>query len=332
MLKVELLGALQSRGCIKQRVFGYLGYQIPCPLMYMTGGELVRLIMTDNCWKHFSNFFLGDREIIKNKFDEIGSVRNALAHFRPIQQGECRLVKQNARHVLSRIEKCLIDMLRCSNVVPTNTQDDWYKGLRTLGTDFCTLYFNQSDDENWVKVTLRYSCPVLSERGGSKRKRFRGLTINSPALLQEFAELRKRLIYLLENVVRPSVKDEVTMFTKEVVMVFGRQTIAADHKVIQEQIKNILQEISEETGLLQDDNLARGKIVRGADASATWQEMEGRATGGYWLYDRKGLYSSISEDDPPEFWGGLGYVPDDYITDTEEYPWMPVIISESAPF
>jgi len=106
------------------KTFGYLGYKTPCPLMYMTSGELIRIITSDSYWKHFNMYFLGSKEIIKNKLEEIGSVRNALAHFRPIKQDDVDLIKQNARHVLSNIEVCLVDMMSCANTVPTNTSEE----------------------------------------------------------------------------------------------------------------------------------------------------------------------------------------------------------------
>jgi hypothetical protein len=59
--------------------FGYLGYEITSPLMYLNSGELSRLVTSDSYWEIFKPFFRGKREIIKNKLDEIGTVRNALA-------------------------------------------------------------------------------------------------------------------------------------------------------------------------------------------------------------------------------------------------------------
>jgi hypothetical protein len=81
------------------KVYGYLGFPIPCPLMCMTSGELIRFMTSDSCWKHFKNYFLGSKAIIKAKLDEIGTVRNALPHFPPLKPDDVELIKQNARHV-----------------------------------------------------------------------------------------------------------------------------------------------------------------------------------------------------------------------------------------
>jgi hypothetical protein len=65
--------------------FGYLGYEVSSPLMYLNSGELTRIIFSDAYWDLFKPFFRGRKEIIRTKLDEIGTVQNALAHFRPLK-------------------------------------------------------------------------------------------------------------------------------------------------------------------------------------------------------------------------------------------------------
>lgn len=138
--------------------YGYLGFDITCSVMHLTSGELIRLITSNSYWKYFNKFFLGSKEIIKNKLDEIGNIRNSIAHFRPIKEDDVDVVKQNAKHVLAKIEESIFEMTSCKNIVPTNTVDDWYKDLKTIGTENCILSFNQSSDEQWVKIKLEYNC------------------------------------------------------------------------------------------------------------------------------------------------------------------------------
>jgi hypothetical protein len=174
--------------------FGYLGYNTPCPLMYMTSGELIRIITSDSYWKYFKKYFLGSKEIIKNKLEEIGSVRNALAHFRPIKQDDVALIKENARHVLSNIEVCLIDMMSCEDTVPTNTSDDWYKELKILGKDHCKLSFNQSNDEKWIMINFKYDCPIIFNRGSRHYRTNRVLSIKTSSILKYFPTLQSQLV------------------------------------------------------------------------------------------------------------------------------------------
>jgi hypothetical protein len=44
----------------------------------------------------------------------------------------------------------------CAERVPTNTSDLWYQELRTIGTELCSLEFNQSTDDRWIRVILRF--------------------------------------------------------------------------------------------------------------------------------------------------------------------------------
>jgi len=124
------------------------------------------------------------------------------------------------------------------------------------------------------------------------------------------------------------MEDDVPDFRKSVVMVFSREVIAAEYETIKQQIENLLLKVSEETGLLQDDNLARGELVQAVDAAANWQKFEDGS--GYWSFASDGFKCSVLEDDPPEYWGQLDHVGDDYVTSTDDYPWMPVSVSESA--
>lgn len=310
------------------KTFGYLGYKIPCPLMYMTSGELIRIITSDSYWKHFNMYFLGSKEIIKTKLEEIGSVRNALAHFRPIKQDDVDLIKQNARHVLSKIEECLVDMMSCANTVPTNTSDDWYKELRTLGTDHCTLSFNQSNDEKWIMITILYYCPVIGERGSRHYRTDRVLSIKTSSILQIFPILQGSLVFLAEELRRPIMKENGPQYCKQLKMLFSRELLNRKYKEVKIEVENILFKISEEINLLKDDNLARGELVRGITVRSQWNKHEDKDTG-YWSFDYESLRCEVNEDDPPEYWGTIGYIEKDYVTSTEDYPWMPVSVSKS---
>lgn len=78
--------------------FGYLGFDITAPLMHLTSGELVELIVGNAYWPKFHHSFKGNKEIIKNKLLEIGNIRNSLAHFRPIRPDDIGLVKKYSAH------------------------------------------------------------------------------------------------------------------------------------------------------------------------------------------------------------------------------------------
>jgi hypothetical protein len=85
------IASAASKRQAQARGFGYLGYEIASPLMYLNSGELTNLICSDAYWTLFKPFFRGKKDIMKNKLDEIGTVRNALAHFRPIKYDDIEL-------------------------------------------------------------------------------------------------------------------------------------------------------------------------------------------------------------------------------------------------
>ena len=98
---------------------------------------------------------------MKNKLDEIGNVRNSLAHFRPIKEGDVELIKQNAEHTLLNIEKHISQLTKCLDIVPTNTIDPWYSNIRTIGNEYLKLRFQQSKDKQWIKFLFDFNPPIL---------------------------------------------------------------------------------------------------------------------------------------------------------------------------
>ncbi len=176
--------------------FGYLGYPINSPLMYLTSGELIRIINDESYWKYFSKFFPASKQVIKNKLDEIGTIRNSLAHFRPIKPDDVETIKQNANHTLTLVEDCLHQMTSCYNIVPTNNKEEWYLSLNTLGNELCTIRLYQSDDENWIKLNLVCKSKILQIRPMKNHYTYRILKLVSPKILTNFNELAKCTTFL----------------------------------------------------------------------------------------------------------------------------------------
>src|SRR5688572_8191586 len=79
------IGSLAKKRRSQAGTYAYLGYPISSPLMYLTMGELMRLIVSESGWKVFKKWFRGSKNVVEMKLEEILAVRNALAHFRPIR-------------------------------------------------------------------------------------------------------------------------------------------------------------------------------------------------------------------------------------------------------
>jgi hypothetical protein len=56
------IAATAAKRVAQAKGFGYLGYEISSPLMYLNSGELTRIIMADAHWEFFKPFFRGRKE------------------------------------------------------------------------------------------------------------------------------------------------------------------------------------------------------------------------------------------------------------------------------
>lgn len=308
--------------------YGYLGYTSTCPIMYLTSGELIRLITSESYWKHFKDYFIASQQTVKHKLDEIGIVRNTLAHFRPLKEDDIELVKQNANHVLGKIETCISELIRCQNNVPTNTKEDWYTNLKNQENEYCLVSFFQSTDEQWVKIQITYNCPIVSkELWGNNFIYYTVLNVISSAILKTHPDLAKFVTHLSENVPFITVKDDLSAnFSKDIQFVLGRKILIENHEEIKTKIEKVITTISEETELIRKDNLAKGDFVEVVNINASMKENnQGTA---YWSVNPYSLLCRLKEDDPPEYWGYINRFLSEFVTATSKYPWMPTSVSD----
>lgn len=319
------ISSIAKKRLTQAKTFGYSGYLINCPIMHLTSGELIRLITSDSYWKYFSNFFLGSREIIKNKLEEIGSVRNSLAHFRPIKEDDIELVKTNAKHVLMKIESFLNDIMCCRNMIPSNNPNLWYQELKILGTDQSTLTFFQNEDENWIRINIEYNCPIIRLlKFKDSHIFYRVLSIISSAILNEFTTLRNLLIYLSENIPYIEMGENFTPnFRKTIQLCFNLEVLKAEYEKVKLELKKILLTISQETELIENDNFAKGKLVELISTNARRIESNEHS---YWRTDTNNFITKLTYEDPPEFFGILSQYYYDFVAQTKKYPWMPTPI------
>ena len=324
--EVSTIKSIANKRMHQAQDFGYLGYPINCPVMYLTSGELIRLITHDNYWKYFKSYFPASKQIIQHKLDEIGVIRNSLAHFRPMKIGDVELIKQNANHALTGVEDCLDQLSSCYNVVPTNTQDQWYLALNTLGTDLCTLQLKQSKDEQWITLELTYKAQILSASQWLQgHYTYTILNLISPSILANYGNLTKYVTCLIELGASPHErKPENPNFYKEISIVFSRKVIHDNHATIKPDIESLLRTIKEETDLILNDNLARGKLVSVARISAS---LKGKQDSSWWDFDTDNTLCPVTQANSPEYWGNT-LILFSMITLADKYPWMPVVVSE----
>lgn len=327
----ENVGTIES--VAKQRInqaanFGYLGYEVTCPIMHLTSGELVGIITSDSFWPLFKPYFKGSKDIIKNKLQEIGTVRNSLAHFRPIKEDDISLLEQDAKHTLMGVEECLGNLFATNITTPTNSEDDWYREITQLESGNLQLEINQSSDEQWIRVAMTHESEILSENHyQGVHSTFMVTTMLTPKLLLEYPDIAKAVTYLTESASGHYVSREDCRFAKTVSFVFSRESLSSCYVEISESLKAILELITSEVELLLGDKLARGRLVAAVRVMAYRQSEEEN----YEIYNSQ-MECPFKNDDPPEYWGNFGFYKTDFISASELFPWMEARISQYDPW
>jgi len=306
------------------RDFGYLGYDINCPVMYLTSGELIRIITDERYWKYFNSYFPASKQTVKGKLDEIGVIRNSLAHFRPLRSDDVEVIRNNANHALSQVEHFLEELGSCFDIVPTNTQENWYLSLSNLSTDLCKLTLRQCEDQIWVELGFSYHSNIITTHPRSATfYHYRILNIVTPAILEQCPNITKYATCLTDEYASAdgTYTPQKPSFSKDFSISFSRDIIRDNYQDIRNDIDLLLETIEAETGLISNDNLARGKLVSIAPISAQKDK-----TSSSWSIHSRGTLSPVNKDSPPEYWGNV-YI-GGMFTVTNKYPWMPIDVSQ----
>jgi len=320
------ISAIAKKRLSLDRNYAYLGFVITSPLLHLTSGELIKLIISDSYWKYFKHYFLGSREIIKNKLDEIGNIRNSLAHFRPLKKGDIQVVKQNSNHTLSLIEKAISGFINCSDIVPTNTTDNWYLNIKKIKSYVLELNFNQSEDEQWIKINLKFTLPKLKESlSDYGTYNLKTINIKTDSILIKHPKLTEFVISCTEQTSYVYTSEpQNSDYHKNIYFTLSKEKIIENFEIIVDEISKIIRAIESELSLIEDDHLARGLFT---EVKTTHTYNDDRK---FHTLDFKNFITQISEKSPVEYWGTLNTSSTDFISDTDNYPWMPIEISEDS--
>lgn len=309
------------------REHGYLGYDVSSPMLFLNSGELTQIITSDVYWKHFAPFFRASKAIVLTKLQEIGTVRNSLAHFRPIKQDDIDLIKQNSKHLLIGIEDCLVQLTSITDVVPTNSEDAWYKELKPVGNDHWRTNLLSSRDQQWIRVQLTYRIPTLQKFPSTRHVNYKVGTLRVAQLLHLYKSVRETCIYLSESTVHPRMGDEYEITaTKSISLVFSKSTLESSFTDISQALKAIALKVEAETELIQQDTLARGDLVEAKNISAVLRE--GSPGNAYWAFNTESLTTPVADIEEVEYWGQRWHFTTDFISSTSHYPWMPSSVSD----
>ena len=331
--QASTIGAIAKRRYKQDNNFAYLGYSVPTPLLYLTSGELIRIITDDSYWKYFNTYFPATKEIIKTKLDEVSNIRNALAHFRPIKKSDVDLLKTNAIHSLSRVQQLISNVVNNPDVVPTNTKEEWYENLNNLGNERVKIEFTQSKDQKWVKVILKFHYPIISiDSRYEWSHKHHVLNLKTIPILEQYDNLRTSIIYMSYSTPSMFVDISKPNYIKTIRFTFSRKTLQEKYEVIKTDLTDILRKINEEVEMISQDTLARGEFIESLVIPVPRQQ----ATDGnqYYYPSTEVTKDKINDKNIPEFWGTFNSIGSDFISDSSRYPWMPIKISEdkSLPF
>lgn len=303
--------------------YGYIGYSLYSPMLYLTSGELIRIIFNKSYWKYFSNYFPGSMEVIKNKFDEISNVRNDLAHFRPLKEDDVEVVKQNVKHIMQKIEKKLYSLLNINIKVPTNCEELWFKEIREISNEYCILEIFQNKGNEYINISFKYNISILQKVKCYKGMNVSILNINAIEIQKKHNILTEKAIYITELV--PPIYGEETIdnkFTKSVNFVFPKSVLATDYPEVKNELESLIHEIQVEVEMILADNSARGNYIYLQNIRVTENGKESKYT-----FTGDDLKSNPKLA-PIEYWGSTdGYWDENIISNLDAFPWMPVAIS-----
>lgn len=220
-----------------------------------------------------------------------------------------------------------------SDVVPTNTDEAWYKELKTIGNDRFKTSIFASPDQEWIRLELDYSIPVLKKLVYTDDYiSYRVGNLRTAQLLTKYPALREACIYLSENPLFGRVDDEQNFSSsKSVSFVFNKLSLSQRLADIVAAVRDVAVEVEKETDLILQDNLARGELIEPQGASATTRTGSGGKK--YWMLSLDNLNTSPLEIEHVEYWGQRWNFATDFISSVHHYPWMPSSIStDELPF
>lgn len=141
--------------------FGYIGVKSSSPMMYLSFGELYTLILSERYWPLFKHYFQAKKDVVKYKFDEINTIRNSLAHFRPINENDVSLIINNSQHTLPIVYELLNKITSINKDLPTNTTDEWYLNFQKMSTKLINVSSTQSECKKWISIKIKYVVGVI---------------------------------------------------------------------------------------------------------------------------------------------------------------------------
>jgi hypothetical protein len=305
--------------------FGHLGAPSNNPLLFLNGGEIVRLITSEKYWHHFQECFPANRMNTQLKLFEILSIRNDIAHFRAINSGHIVTLKHNSDQVLQKTAEYLTGVV-CYGLIgrPTSITQAWSADLQRMSQGNVGLAIFPGS-EGWLTLKLHYRQPITSIvdlTNGDKLVMFKRL--ESLSILKNYKGITSNIVSMQEAVDeqmdednRPYFDDYIDadiMFTAHV-----RTINKHTEEFVGEMNRLVADILSEES----TENIPDGKQVLSLGTI-------------HWSEGLNSLWNDISqkanESSFPEYWGDYfgrkAFVPEDFISRTRYFPWFAKTVTQ----
>lgn len=321
----ESVASRTKRLAAQTRKYAYLGHELACHLLLLSLGELVEIMTADMCWRHFKRFFSNNKEATLVKFYEIIAIRNALAHFRPINEQDLTTLKTNSEHLLSSVANFLNGTLNTVEPVPQMESPAWMESLQTLESSACSTRWKRSPDTGWLAFSIAWTFPVakLPDKPGDRD--YSVLCLDTPEILRATPRLRERVSFSYElclDYLRFDM-EEMPMFGKETLVVFHRHVLEQNADDVREDLQDVLDAISSDTALLVAEPLRKGRFVKIAHITSDPKTVDSS--------EYQGLCCKKLDASLPEYWGVFALAPavKEFITGTYRFPWFTEIVANA---
>ncbi|HOX41518.1 MAG TPA: hypothetical protein PK263_04970 [bacterium] len=305
--------------------FGHLGSPSNNPLLFLNGGEIVRLITSEKYWQYFQECFPANRKNTQLKLFEILSIRNDMAHFRAINREHLVTLKNNINQVLKKAGDYLAGVV-CYGLIgqPTSITQEWSADLERMsqGNVHLTIF---PGSEGWLTIKLYYRQPIttITELSNSDKlvmfKRLESLSI-----LEHYKGITNNIVSMQETVEAEMDEDDHLYFDDyidaELMFTAHVRTINKHAEEFVSEVKrlvaNILSEESGKNATGEKTVLSVGTILWSDGLNSLWNDIA-----------KKAIESRF-----PEYWGDYfgkkAYVPENFIMRTRYFPWFAKTITQ----
>ena len=157
---VTLSKAFNSRKSWNKK-YEYIGISSENPMLFLTSGELVRIITAENIWPLFKHLFTSSKEIVKTKLGEAIAVRNNFAHFRSVNGSDNRILRQSIEVLCKTMESYVEDIYQSKNHFKSNNDYRFYKLLKTISGKLYTFKFTRSDQSDYLRLKINIDQPAV---------------------------------------------------------------------------------------------------------------------------------------------------------------------------